>query len=315
MRHAHPHCHVLLKVDGEDTSFLVGDEVVRLTDESAVLINAWTPHAYVHDPRKPRTIILALYIEPSWLAEFRPNWMASGSSGFFTRLVGGTSEKIRKMTLALASSMVHTPTASADHEAQLGALMVAVIEHFTDWRNVGDSLRSAVANSLDWRVSKAVRAIRDDPGGVDNMDHLAEIAGMSRANFFRVFEASTGVTPRVFLNMIRVEQAVTVATGSDTMTRYAHLSAVPEDLAQGQRVAAGDVIGRVGATGTATGPNLHYEVLVDGRPTDPLSDDRLAEAAESDADDTAALSSLAEARTLLNENLGSEIAETTTERL
>lgn len=45
------------------------------------------------------------------------------------------------------------------------------------------------------------------------------------------------------------------------------------------------------------------------------SDDRLAEAAESDADDTAALSRLAEARALLNENLGSEIAKTTTERL
>ena len=110
-------------------------------------------------------------------------------------------------------------------------------------------------------------------------------------------------------------RVVEIAHGSDTMTRYAHLSAVPKGLVQGQRVAAGDVIGSVGATGTATGPNLHYEVLVDGRPTDPLSDDRLAEAAESEADDTAALSRLAEARALLNENLGSEIAETTTERL
>ncbi|GKY89712.1 M23 family metallopeptidase [Sinisalibacter aestuarii] len=110
-------------------------------------------------------------------------------------------------------------------------------------------------------------------------------------------------------------RVVEIAHGSDTMTRYAHLSAVPDGLAQGQRVTAGDVIGRVGATGTATGPNLHYEVLVDGRPTDPLSDDRLAEAAESEADDTAALSRLAEARALLNQNLGSEIAETTTERL
>ena len=110
-------------------------------------------------------------------------------------------------------------------------------------------------------------------------------------------------------------RVVEISHGSDTTTRYAHLSAVPEDLAQGQRVAAGDVIGRVGATGTATGPNLHYEVLVDGRPTDPLSDERLAEAAEREADDTAALSRLAEARALLTENLGSEIAETTTERL
>ena len=75
-------------------------------------------------------------------------------------------------------------------------------------------------------------------------------------------------------------RVVEIAHGSSTMTRYAHLSAVPDGLGIGDRVAAGDMIGRVGATGTATGPNLHYEVRVDGRPTDPLSDDRLAEAAE-----------------------------------
>ena len=110
-------------------------------------------------------------------------------------------------------------------------------------------------------------------------------------------------------------RVVEITHGSDIMTRYAHLSAVPEDLAQGQRVAAGDVIGRVGATGTATGPNLHYEVLVDGRPTDPLSDARLAEAAEREADDAATLSRLAEARALLSANLGIEIILTETERL
>lgn len=110
-------------------------------------------------------------------------------------------------------------------------------------------------------------------------------------------------------------RVVEISHGSDTMTRYAHLSAVPEGLSRGQRVAAGDLIGRVGATGTATGPNLHYEVLVDGRPTDPLSDERLADAAEHEADDSAALLRLAEARALLTKQLGSEIARTTTERL
>ena len=110
-------------------------------------------------------------------------------------------------------------------------------------------------------------------------------------------------------------RVVEVAHGSNTLTRYAHLSAVPDDLEQGQRVMAGDVIGRVGATGTATGPNLHYEVLVDGQPTDPLSEDRLAEAAEREADDAAALTRLSVARLLLAERLANEIAQTTTERL
>lgn len=43
VRHAHPHCHVLLKVDGADTQFVVRDTIAPLTEESAVLVNAWTP--------------------------------------------------------------------------------------------------------------------------------------------------------------------------------------------------------------------------------------------------------------------------------
>ena len=50
-------------------------------------------------------------------------------------------------------------------------------------------------------------------------------------------------------------------------TRYAHQSAV--DVAVGQRVEAGQVLGRVGATGTATGPHLHFELRRDGASIDP----------------------------------------------
>lgn len=110
-------------------------------------------------------------------------------------------------------------------------------------------------------------------------------------------------------------RVVEIAHGPEIMTRYAHLSAVPDGLAEGQRVAAGDMIGRVGATGTATGPNLHYEVRVDGRPTDPLSDERLAEAAEHDGQGDAALERLAEARATLEDALTGASPDDPNERL
>jgi hypothetical protein len=34
VRHAHPHCHVLLKVEGADTGFAVGDGIAPLTDRT-----------------------------------------------------------------------------------------------------------------------------------------------------------------------------------------------------------------------------------------------------------------------------------------
>ena len=53
-------------------------------------------------------------------------------------------------------------------------------------------------------------------------------------------------------------------------TRYAHLSGVAPGVRTGGSVKAGEVIARTGRTGNATAIHLHYEILVDGSPKDPL---------------------------------------------
>ncbi len=50
-------------------------------------------------------------------------------------------------------------------------------------------------------------------------------------------------------------------------TRYAHLSKIL--VRKGQLVQQKDIIGKVGATGLATGPHLHYEIIKDGRHINP----------------------------------------------
>ena len=62
---------------------------------------------------------------------------------------------------------------------------------------------------------------------------------------------------------------VTIAHRDGVRTMYAHLSRI--DVHVGQRVAVGSRIGRVGATGEATGPHVHFEVRVRGAAVDPLS--------------------------------------------
>ncbi|HEX6233178.1 MAG TPA: M23 family metallopeptidase [Jiangellaceae bacterium] len=55
---------------------------------------------------------------------------------------------------------------------------------------------------------------------------------------------------------------VTISHGGGVETRYAHLAGA--NVSSGQQVSAGQVVGRIGSTGYATGPHLHFEVLIGG---------------------------------------------------
>jgi len=50
-------------------------------------------------------------------------------------------------------------------------------------------------------------------------------------------------------------------------SRYAHLDQIL--VSEGQKVRRGQMIGKVGRSGRATGPHLHYEVLYEGKPVNP----------------------------------------------
>lgn len=60
---------------------------------------------------------------------------------------------------------------------------------------------------------------------------------------------------------------VLIDHGGGRATRYAHLSEL--SVKAGEVVADGQVIARSGASGRATGPHLHFELLQDGQPVDP----------------------------------------------
>jgi AraC family transcriptional regulator len=207
VRHAHPHCHVLIKAEGADTQFMVRDALVPLTDDNAVLINAWEPHAYVHDPSRPRTVILAFYIRPGWLSDFRRNWCASAAPGFFERHSDWITADIRRRAQELAAVLLDAPGACDAQEALIAELMIAVIERYAPWRDARSS-EAGQDGRVDYRIRRALALLQRDMADVTDMTGLARDVGLSRAHFFRLFERSMNISPRVFFNTLRMETAV-----------------------------------------------------------------------------------------------------------
>ncbi len=66
-------------------------------------------------------------------------------------------------------------------------------------------------------------------------------------------------------NWIRIDHAGQLATV------YGHLSGFAPGIVTGTKVSRGEVIGFVGSTGRSTGAHLHFELLADGKPVNPIT--------------------------------------------
>lgn len=82
-----------------------------------------------------------------------------------------------------------------------------------------------------------------------------------------VLAAAAGVVSLAEASFLVHGQTVVIDHGQGVSTLYLHLSQI--EVAPGETVAQGEMIGRVGATGIATGPHLHYAVYAYHQAVDP----------------------------------------------
>ena len=73
-------------------------------------------------------------------------------------------------------------------------------------------------------------------------------------------------SPRAGAATSEISSSSTMATAS--ARGYGHLSRFA--VSEGQTIRKGDVVGFVGSTGRSTSPHVHYELLLNGAPTNPL---------------------------------------------
>lgn len=185
-----------------------------------------------------------------------------------TRAMGGTVGSSARQESTYTTAL----TALANPEDTFGLLRTLleglesrlhVVQRNVERRNALANATPSIWPAHGWLSSTMGR--RTDPmtGGADYHSGL-DIAG-DRGQ--PVYATAAGVVTHAgrqgaYGNLITIDH------GFGLQTRYGHLSGF--QVKQGDHVKRGDLIGRLGSTGRATGAHLHYEVLANGRMLNPL---------------------------------------------
>lgn len=211
--HAHPQCHALFKVGGADSAFEVDGRRYPLAAGVAVLVNAWQPHSY---PLTAGTLVLALYIEPAWLARFDVSFGAAARRDFFPSPAIAVPRAIEQLVLALAEELRGMRAEPQRALRLLELLMTELAVRFSRYRSFPAWARSGAAAVADRRVRKAMQLIAERCDAPCDMAAIARDAALSRPHFFELFRASLGVTPGVYRSVMRMERAYRALLESET---------------------------------------------------------------------------------------------------
>ncbi len=164
--------------------------------------------------------------------------------------------RTRRLTFDRDRQGLLTPEAAAEERRRVAAAL-RVLEPQQLWRGHLGLPVDARVSSPYGVLSIYQGALRGFHGGVDFAAQEGAEVRSAAAGIVRLADA-----------LPLSGNAVLVDHGVGVVSTYLHLSEVT--VRAGQRVARGDVVGRVGSTGLATGPHLHWGLRVNGVRVDPL---------------------------------------------
>ncbi len=215
--HAHPESHIIIWLDGEPGRIQVGGHSIILGPDSAVAINSLEPHSHSFPGGEPG-LFLALYMEPGWAAERLG--VAEGTPIFRSPHIP-LSAQLRTITLGFFRQFVGSDDGWDPTDAEMEQLVDRLIAAAGPVR-AGKPGRHSPHVPLDFRVRKAIALMRSNIAARMSLDELARAAGLSRPHFFALFKRETNLTPNVYWNTLRMEEALRQLRSSEgTLTDLA----------------------------------------------------------------------------------------------
>jgi AraC family transcriptional regulator len=208
--HAHTEAHLIIWLEGASGDMMIGDEAVTPGPGLAAAVNSFEPHSHSMSSEQEPGLFLAFYIDPDWAR--RRYGLAAGASLFARPTI--RMDALRNRAAQQIFDLLYD-------DANIDELVVYEIERLID--NLIDVARPQAlrlrplrsqSRHLDFRVRKAIELMKLNICERICFDELARNVGLSRAHFFTLFKEQTRLTPNVYWNTLRMEEARRQLQGS-----------------------------------------------------------------------------------------------------
>ena len=202
--HAHREGHLIFYIDGGPAHVPVGNIVIKLDATTAVAVSPWEPHSFHLETPGESCLCLVLYIKPTWFprasqcAEFALN---------FGRARIRVSDDISCWVQRLTNLLVDQELSDSFDSA---LLEITRRSYDQSWAGIGgnDGMFSVRARYSDHRIRRSLKLMRGGFTEDMSIKMVAREAGLSHQHFFQLFKRYIGVTPNVYWNALRAEQAI-----------------------------------------------------------------------------------------------------------
>lgn len=196
--HVHHHFHLLFKVAGQDGECVVSGRRYPMTDDTVILVNAWECHHLGQAVAEKPITVLALYIEPEWLAHRVGASADLRSWIFFSNSCMRLTRRMRQLRELLALCMTASAMGYDENVEDLVAKLAGAFLH---------GCRSKQNRDPGGHIRRALDIMAEARGNIPEMAMIARQVGLSRSRFFGRFRSCVGSPPTLFANHFRIETA------------------------------------------------------------------------------------------------------------
>ncbi|NBB82723.1 MAG: peptidoglycan DD-metalloendopeptidase family protein, partial [Alphaproteobacteria bacterium] len=143
--------------------------------------------------------------------------------------------------------------------------LVALFDRSAELTELAERLPLAVPLLDDYQFTSGF-GTRNDPFTGRRSSHFGlDFAAPRRTPIYAPASGTVTFAGRrgAYGNLVEVDHGLGIST------LYAHLHEISVEV--GDRIMPGDALGLLGSTGRSTGPHLHYEILIDDQPVNPMN--------------------------------------------